>query len=129
MTKTSSNRSFELRQALNARREQTLAEVRRRLQQGRVEEPGESHGEFEGAGAAADRDINCALLQMDADVLARIDEALVRLDAGAYGICTECGTGIEEQRLKALPFVSRCRPCESRREETAAKSANGRLHA
>jgi DnaK suppressor protein len=129
MRATTSGRSTGLRQALNERREQVLAEVRRRVEQGRTEEPLESHGDFDGAADSVDREINYAILQMDADVLARIDEALVRLDAGRYGLCTDCGKGIKEQRLRALPFVSRCRPCQSRREELAAKPAPRRLHA
>jgi RNA polymerase-binding transcription factor DksA len=49
--------------------------------------------------------------------LTRIDEALVRLDAGEYGACVECGDEISEPRLRALPFAVRCRSCEETREQ------------
>jgi DnaK suppressor protein len=42
---------------------------------------------------------------MRADTLARVDEALVRLDAGKYGSCVECDGEISERRLRALPFA------------------------
>jgi DnaK suppressor protein len=52
----------------------------------------------------------------------RIDEALVRLDAGEYGSCRECGSGIAEQRLRALPFAVRCQACEERREQAQGRA-------
>jgi DnaK suppressor protein len=58
-----------------------------------------------------------ALLQMSAESLLRIDEALVRLDAGEYGSCFECAGEIAERRLRALPFAVRCVACEERREK------------
>jgi RNA polymerase-binding transcription factor DksA len=61
-------------------------------------------------------DIELALLQMRADTLKRIDEALVRLDTGMYGFCFECEREISERRLRALPFVGRCQACEDRLE-------------
>jgi DnaK suppressor protein len=62
-------------------------------------------------------DIELALLQMRADTLTRIDEALVRLDARTYGFCFECEREISERRLRALPFAGRCQACEERREQ------------
>lgn len=42
------------------------------------------------------------------DLLGKIDRALTRMDAGAYGICSRCGKPIEKARLKALPYVDLC---------------------
>lgn len=42
------------------------------------------------------------------DLLAKIDRALIRMDDGAYGICSRCGKPIEKARLKALPYVDLC---------------------
>jgi len=53
---------------------------------------------------------------MRAETLKRIDEALVRLDAGDYGSCVECAGEIAERRLRALPFAVRCQACEESRE-------------
>ncbi len=38
----------------------------------------------------------------------RSDAALARLDAGAYGICEECGKPITDARLEALPAARFC---------------------
>ncbi|MEO8291767.1 MAG: TraR/DksA C4-type zinc finger protein [Actinomycetota bacterium] len=42
------------------------------------------------------------------DLLAKIDRALQRMDAGTYGICDRCGKPIEKARVKALPYVDLC---------------------
>jgi RNA polymerase-binding transcription factor DksA len=62
-------------------------------------------------------EMELALLQMRSDMLTRVDEALVRLDAGVYGSCSECGGEISERRLRALPFAVRCQECEEKREQ------------
>src|SRR3954469_20064219 len=49
------------------------------------------------------KDMEFALVQMKADTLAHIDEALHRLEDGRYGECSECGTDISSARLNALP--------------------------
>jgi len=70
-------------------------------------------------------DVEAALLQMATETLAKIDEALARLDAGTYGICVNCGEPIQLARLNALPFAARCRACEERGE---ARMAAPHLH-
>ena len=41
-------------------------------------------------------------------VLAEIDAALARIDAGTYGTCTKCGKQIAVGRLEAHPWASLC---------------------
>jgi DnaK suppressor protein len=65
-------------------------------------------------------DLDLALLQMRGETLARIDAALRRLDAGTYGTCGDCDQPIAAERLRALPFAARCRPCEAAREARVA---------
>jgi DnaK suppressor protein len=64
-------------------------------------------------------DLDLAVLQMRGETLARIDAALRRLEAGTYGICGDCDRPIASERLRALPFAARCRPCEETREAAA----------
>jgi DnaK suppressor protein len=40
--------------------------------------------------------------------LASIDAALLRIEAGVFGLCVDCGDEISMDRLKALPFAIRC---------------------
>lgn len=41
--------------------------------------------------------------------LNQVKEALARLEAGRYGLCSVCGEEIEPERLEALPFATRCK--------------------
>ena len=67
------------------------------------------------------KDMEFALVQMKADTLGRIDEAMRRLEAGTYGECAECGTEITSARLKALPFAVLCRDCQEQAETRTAE--------
>src|SRR4029450_11759056 len=55
------------------------------------------------------QEMDFAIMEMKAESLGKIDEAIRRLEAGVYGVCAECGTDIAEARLKALPFPPLCR--------------------
>lgn len=109
-------RDAALRQMLSERRREMQDEVRGRVRQGRADRP-DGCDVLELSDADIQDDIDLALLQMRAETLMRIEEALVRLDAGTYGSCIECGSRISEPRLRALPFAVRCQACEERREE------------
>ena len=69
-------------------------------------------------------DIEFALIQMKAETLHKIEEALRRLEEGTFGYCFECGEEISERRLRALPFAVRCKDCEEARESRAAARAH-----
>ena len=56
------------------------------------------------------------LVQVRAVTLARIDDALLRLSTGQYGLCLDCGQAIEISLLRGLPFAERCRECSGRHE-------------
>jgi len=43
--------------------------------------------------------------------IGEIDDALQRWEAGAYGVCGDCGRGIPVARLRARPFATRCIAC------------------
>ncbi len=110
-------RNASLRQMLSERRREIQDEVRSRIRDERVGRPKEVRDDFEHSDADIQGDIELALLQMRAETLTHIDEALVRLDADKYGSCFACAGEIAERRLRALPFAVRCRACEERREQ------------
>jgi len=43
--------------------------------------------------------------------VAKISATLRRIDSGDYGICVECGTGINENRLAVHPYAEECIDC------------------
>lgn len=42
----------------------------------------------------------------------RVDDALVKMDKGTYGICEKCGGEIEAELLKIDPESRYCRSCK-----------------
>ena len=62
------------------------------------------------------QEMDFAIMEMKAESLGKIDEAIRRVEAGVYGICAECGAEIAEARLKALPFATLCVACQEREE-------------
>lgn len=60
--------------------------------------------------------VDFALMEMKSATLAKIDDALQRLEHGRYGVCAECGREIAEARLAAVPFASLCRDCQEEQE-------------
>ena len=67
------------------------------------------------------QEMDFALMEMKAQTLIRIDEALLRVDQGTYGTCDECGRDIAEARLSAVPFALLCLECQEREETAAAE--------
>ena len=117
---TQSARYAELKKILEERRREILSEVQDKMRGVRAEgASGEAQGVLDAAEASeADiqDDIEFALIQMKAETLAKIGEALSRLEEGTFGYCFECGDEISERRLRALPFAVRCKDCEEARE-------------
>ncbi|WP_236657910.1 TraR/DksA family transcriptional regulator [Limnohabitans sp. TS-CS-82] len=63
-----------------------------------------------------EHDIALALSEHETQELTHIDDALQRLAAGTYGLCTTCGQAIATARLKAWPDVARCIGCQEKAE-------------
>jgi RNA polymerase-binding transcription factor DksA len=62
----------------------------------------------ETASATLGREIDYTLGENSEQVLAEIDVALTRIDAGIYGTCVKCGGQIASERLEAHPWASLC---------------------
>jgi DnaK suppressor protein len=58
--------------------------------------------------------IQLKLKQTDAKILQAIEEALLRLDKGAYGVCRDCGEPIAPARLNAIPWTRVCITCKEK---------------
>jgi len=62
------------------------------------------------------REIDYTLEEHDERMLAAIDAALGRLDAGTFGTCVNCGAQIAPERLEAMPWATLCIDCKRREE-------------
>lgn len=66
---------------------------------------------------AYDRDFALSLLSMEQDSLYEINEAIKRIDAGAYGVCEISNKPIPHPRLEALPFTRYTVECQAELEK------------
>ncbi len=119
--KMNPERYAELRRILEDRRREMVSEVQGKIRDVRTEGAETQATGVVDAAETSDADIQddieFALIQMKAETLSKIDEALTRLEEGTFGYCFECGEEISERRLRALPFAVRCKDCEEAREQ------------
>ena len=109
-----------LRRVLEERQRTIVADLRQGIRQSC---DGDAVDRADGVLDAADigelacqDEIRFALIDMKAETLVRIDDALSRLADGRYGSCDDCGSDIPEARLRAMPFAVRCLRCQESRE-------------
>jgi RNA polymerase-binding transcription factor len=115
---TDTTRVARLRHTLTEQRREMQNHVAGGIHDGRsTNRSSDGSDDLERADEGMQGDTELALLQMRAETLRRIEEALIRLDAGEYGSCVECDGEISEPRLQALPFAVRCTRCEEGREQ------------
>lgn len=118
-TAPSGARYEELKRMLIERQREIMNEVQGKIRDVRAEASDKDHEVLDpGETSEVDiqEDIEFALIQMKAETLNKINEALARLEEGSYGHCFECGDEIAQPRLRALPFAVRCKDCEEARE-------------
>ncbi|NEB93609.1 TraR/DksA C4-type zinc finger protein [Streptomyces bauhiniae] len=65
----------------------------------------------DGSSTAFERAHVSSLLTQARQHLDHLDEALVRLNEGRYGVCERCGAEIPAERLEARPASTRCVGC------------------
>src|SRR5215217_8693076 len=116
----SRDRYAELTRILEERRREIMDQVQEKIRDVRTESPNSPTQGVLDAAESSEADIQdeieFALIQMKAETLHKIEEALRRLEEGTFGYCFECGEEISERRLRALPFAVRCKDCEEARE-------------
>jgi RNA polymerase-binding protein DksA len=63
-----------------------------------------------------DRDLALSRISSEQDAVYEIDEALMRIRRGTYGVCELTGKPIERQRLEAIPWTRFCAEAEKQLE-------------
>jgi RNA polymerase-binding protein DksA len=51
------------------------------------------------------------------EILMQINDALMRIENGTYGMCEACGQAINAERLSALPHTAMCLDCQEELEK------------
>lgn len=64
----------------------------------------------------SDRNFELRIRDRERKLIAKIKEALGRIETGSYGVCEVCGEDISEARLIARPVTTYCIDCKTRQE-------------
>jgi DnaK suppressor protein len=67
----------------------------------------------EGGTSNVDRELDLVLSAQARSAIMEIDRATIKIEAGTYGTCEQCGKPIPQARLKALPYAALCVACKS----------------
>ncbi len=65
-----------------------------------------------------DRNFTLRVKDRERKLVAKVKEALERINEGIYGECEVCGEAISEKRLEARPVTTSCIECKTEEEET-----------
>ncbi len=63
------------------------------------------------------REFLYSLTDAERNTLLQIDQALTRIDEGAFGFCQNCGAPMSEKRLNAVPWAPHCVDCQELAEK------------
>jgi DnaK suppressor protein len=96
-----------------------------RIREQIIDEPPGTGDEEDRRASYVSRELEIALLQLDAKTLRTVDTALRRLESGEYGRCDDCLKSIPPARLQALPFADLCVLCQEARESRAGEGGVG----
>jgi DnaK suppressor protein len=113
---------LELKTELQQRRKHLREEIQRELLRADTETFSELAGRVhdEGDASVADllADINIAIIGNQVREIRAIETALQRVADGTYGICIDCESIIDPERLAAHPSAQRCFSCQDQHERT-----------
>ena len=69
------------------------------------------------ATSAYTREFAFSLSESDRKALLLIEQALLRLEQGTYGICVHCQGVVQEKRLEAVPWARHCLECQEMQDK------------
>ena len=69
------------------------------------------------ASLESDRNFELRIRDRERKLIAKMQEALKRIDDGSFGLCDSCGGPISEKRLQARPVTTLCIDCKTKEEK------------
>jgi len=113
----------EMRAILLKLKDEAFEEIGKSVKSGTDKPLNEPSGDiYDQASNERDRELALLLGDRERDKIRSIDEALMRLDEGEYGICEDCEEEIPLGRLKAMPFARHCVKCKADLEKLQAQT-------
>ena len=69
------------------------------------------------ASLESDRNFELRIRDRERKLIAKMQEAIKRIDDGTFGICEDCGGPISEKRLLARPVTTECIDYKTKQEK------------
>lgn len=115
----------EFKKLILKKKEEVLAEIKHISEDTLKKSQKEASGDISGytyhmADVATDnydREFSLGIVSQERKVLYELDDALKRIDEGAFGACEGCKLPIAKNRLKAVPSARMCIKCQEKREK------------
>ena len=73
------------------------------------------------------QEIEYRLSERESQLVADIDQALLRIDEGSYGVCARCGREIPERRHEAVPTARYDAECQALIEQGTGEDEHATL--
>jgi DnaK suppressor protein len=73
------------------------------------------------------QEIEYRLSERESQMVADIDQALLRIDEGSYGVCARCGQEIPDARLEAVPTARYDAQCQALIEQGTGEDEHATL--
>ena len=85
-------------------------------------DPDDFPDEIDTASSEVNLQFTGRLREREQGLLAKVDSALMKIEQGLFGECTNCGEDIGVKRLKARPVAELCIECKSEQEQLEQRS-------
>lgn len=72
-------------------------------------------------------DLNVAMVDRHIHQIRDIEATRQRIEAGRFGLCADCGSEVDFDRLMAYPTAKRCLPCQKKREKLYAHESTPKM--
>jgi DnaK suppressor protein len=115
-------------------REQLTGELRRRTERVREDQANALSAiddSVKDTGDMSVQDVNqetaLRMGERESQMVADIDQALLRIEEGTYGVCQRCGKTIDERRLEAVPTARYDAECQALIEASEGTDENPTL--
>jgi DnaK suppressor protein len=102
---------------LVTRREELVKTIARTEEEGRTADDDPTVDLADKAANSYTKEFLFGQTNTDRSLLQLIDEALVRVKNGTYGVCIECEEELQQKRLEAVPWARYCVSCAEKHEQ------------
>ena len=105
------------RKILVEQRDQLVGNARRAVSGDIHVDPDDFPDEIDTASSEVNLQFTGRLREREQGLLAKIEQALAKIEAGEYGECSNCGEDIGAKRLQARPVAELCIDCKAEQEK------------